>query len=176
MWQGKALFFPRQAAQHPVDQPCEGTPFDSLGLLHRLVDGGGIGHAVQIENLVGGTQQQRPHLGVQLFPGIGKAAPQEVLQGQAALQHPVKDGGGQPRVPGIQPGGTQRLVDDDIGVALVLFHLQQGLGGRVAWDVFHSAPYSLGSGFPMGSVSVNGLPSLSSSGMRLEPLRPTKER
>ena len=150
MWQGEAFFFPRQAAQHAVNQPREGTSLDPLGLLHRLVDGGGIGHAVQIENLVGGAQQQRPHLGVQLFPGIGKAAPQEVLQGQAALQHPVKDGGGQPRVPGIQSGGTQRLIDDDIGIALVLFHLQQGLGGRVAWGVFHSAPCPWVTGFRWG--------------------------
>ena len=80
-------------------------------------------------------------MGIQFLVRVFQAGAKEVIQRQPAFQDTVENGRSKPGVPGVQPGTPQRLIDDNIGVALVFFHLQQRLQCCVPSGGFHSTSY-----------------------------------
>ena len=124
---------PDHGPEDAVDQPGGPALLQGLHQVHRLVHGGGGRGAGGEHQLVGPQPQRRPDLRLQ--PGHRRAGVvvQGPVQGDAALQHAIKEGGAKGPVPGGEGLPLEVGFQHQVGVAAVPLHVQEGGGGGLSW-------------------------------------------
>lgn len=106
-----------QDAVHQARSPGIGILF---ALLHRLMDGGGVGDFIHIENLIQAQAQNVQHHRLQIPEPAPDQLAQVKIQKHPVLEHAVAQPGCQSRVPPVQPVSLGVFLQHPVGPGALL--------------------------------------------------------
>ena len=117
--------------QHGVDHTGGLGPPVAAGHLHRLVDGGPVGHPVHKQYLIAADAQDAADHRLQPLRLLGAPAADVIVQQHPVLHHPIAQAGGKGRVPAVQPVLGDQTAQGLIGPGVGLVHLHQRIQGHI---------------------------------------------
>ncbi len=117
---------PEHSPQYPVDEPRRLPLPQGPYHLHAFADGGCRRHRGEGGELEGAQAQGRPDLRLQLAHRGAAIAVQHPVQGDALLQHPIKEGRTKSPVLGGKIFPPEPGLQHQVGITSLLLHCQEG--------------------------------------------------
>ena len=119
--QGNPAVIPQKAAQHGIYKTRCTRLSAGTCQLHRRIHRSTCRNLVAVQQLVNPQPQNIPHRSVQLAEGLFAIVRQHCIQSDAPFNDTVIEGGAQALIPLFQRGLRQRMIQQQIGIALLLF-------------------------------------------------------